>query len=139
MIVIFSIDLCKTKRNTFTLKCFTQSTGANLDGCQEEGVTFLICFRKKGGGGGTQKGRFPQKGGGGESNPGGNYVASSKPFEEQKQKGKPLNCGEMFSYMIFISYVNSNYFHILMVYSQMVNTGNNFSIVTFEYSYLTNT
>ena len=41
--------------------------------------------------------------------------------------------------MIFISYVNLNYFHILMVYSQMVNTGTNFSIVTFEYSYLTNT
>ena len=59
MIVIFSIDLYKTKRNTFTLKCFTQSTGTNLDDCQKEGVTFLICFRKSGGGGGV----VPRKGG----------------------------------------------------------------------------
>ena len=50
------------KCNTFILKCFLQFTYTNLDGSQKEGVTFKICFRKRG--------ALSEKGG---SNPGGNY------------------------------------------------------------------
>ena len=53
--MIFSIDLYSTKRNTFILKCFIQFICTNLGGCQKEGVTLLICFRKRG---------YPERGGG---------------------------------------------------------------------------
>ena len=36
------------KRNTFVLKCFLQFARTNLDGSQKKGVTFKICFRKRG-------------------------------------------------------------------------------------------
>ena len=60
--MIFSIDLCSTKRNTFILKCFIKFTCTNLDGCQREWGNFLNLVQKE---------RGTQKGGG--SNPGGNY------------------------------------------------------------------
>ena len=60
------MDLYSPKGNTFILKCFMQFTCTNLDGCQKERVTLLICFRKR---------VFPQKREGDEGgfNPGGNY------------------------------------------------------------------
>ena len=59
------------KRSTFILKCFLQFTYTNLDGFRKRGVTFEICFRKRG---------YPERGvplkkkRRGGSNPGGNYV-----------------------------------------------------------------
>ena len=65
MIMIFSIDLYSTKRNTFILKCFIQITCTNLEGSQKEGDNFFNLLQKEGG---TQKegGSFRK---GGRSNP----------------------------------------------------------------------
>ena len=70
-VMIFSIDLYGTKRNTFILKRFLQFTCTNSDGSQNEGGIFLNLVQKE---------RITQKGGRedslikvGVSNPGGNY------------------------------------------------------------------
>ena len=68
MIVIISIDFYSTKSNTLILKCFMQFTYTILDGWQNEGITFLICFRKRGY---PERGVPSEKGG---SNPGGNWL-----------------------------------------------------------------
>ena len=58
MIMIFSIDLYSTKRNTFIFKYFIQFTCTNLDGCQKEWGNFFNFLQKKGG---TQKGGIPSE------------------------------------------------------------------------------
>ena len=76
--------------NTIILKCFIQFSCTNLDGSKKEGVTFLVCFRKRGlprkGGGFPQKSRGP--------NPGGNYVilqitSPGRSFMYSRKSGGP--------------------------------------------------
>ena len=60
MILILSIDLLSIVPNVTPLKCFIQFACTNLYGSQEEGVNFLICFRKRGY---TERGGSLRKGG----------------------------------------------------------------------------
>ena len=66
--MIFSIDLYSTKRNTFILKCFIQSTFTNLDGCQKKGGNFLNLLQKEGGTPKVEEGVSFEKVGGGVPN-----------------------------------------------------------------------
>ena len=48
MLMIFSIDLVQYETQHLHFKVFLAIYISNLDGCQKEGVTFKICFRKRG-------------------------------------------------------------------------------------------
>ena len=48
MLMMFSIDLVQYETQHLHFKVFLAIYISNLDGCQKEGVTFKICFRKRG-------------------------------------------------------------------------------------------
>ena len=79
--MIFSIDLCSTKRNNFILKCFIQFTCTNLGACQNEGDNFFNLLQKEEV---PRKGGFPQKRGR-SSKPGRNYGYNCSKLQRYKE------------------------------------------------------